>query len=89
MIADESLRDFILICYRALDLVWQRMDYVRHHFKSRPKYKWTKTIRKRYIDWYKLVYGKYRRLAEAFLKSNKSSWKEILSKTLNQKYCHR
>ena len=57
MIADESLRDFILICYRALDLVWQRMDYVHHHFKSRPKYKWTKTIRKRYIDWYKLVYG--------------------------------
>ena len=42
MIADESLRDFILICYKALDLVWQRMDYVRHHFRSRPKYIWTR-----------------------------------------------
>ena len=31
------------------------------------------TIRKRYIDWYKLVYGIHRRLAEAFLECNKSS----------------
>jgi hypothetical protein len=71
IIADEGLRDFILICYRGLDLVWQRMDYVHHHFRLRPKYKWTKTIRKSYIDWYKLVYGIHRRIAETFLESNK------------------
>ena len=73
MIADEGLRDFILICYKALDLVWQRMDYARHHFRSRPKYIWTRNIRKSYINWYKLVYGIHRRLAEAYLECNKPS----------------
>ena len=73
IIADEGLRDFILICYRALDLVWKRMDYVHHHYRLRPKHIWTKTIRKSYIDWYKLVYGRYRRIAEDFLRYNKSS----------------
>jgi hypothetical protein len=75
IVTDKKLRDLILMCYNALDLVSQRMDYVRLHHRLRPKQIWRRTIHKCYTDWYKLVYGHYRRLAEAFLNSNKPSLK--------------
>lgn len=75
IIASEHLRDLILLCFNILNLVWERMEYVHLHDRLRPKYVWTRHIRNNYVDWYRVVFGSRRRMAENFLRHDRSSTK--------------
>lgn len=84
IIANERLRDLILLCYNTLNLVWGRMEYARLHDRSRPKYVWTRHILEDYVDWYKLVFGYHRRIAEYFLRHDKTPKYQNLDKKDSQ-----